>query len=205
MTEISKGTDNSSVKAQNSILDIFNWGCVWTCNKWSEEACDFVRNRMGMHKVEGVNGLLLAKYATPDVGIDVIEGNILVNAGIARLEDQLIGATTSPYNNSNARIGVGNSSTAVTASDTDLNAASGSSNRQFVTMDATFPSRSSQTFTFSATHTSGLSNFHWLEWGIDIGTTNGTTVVTPLLNHKQEDLGTKTTGSWQIQGAITIS
>ena len=60
-------------------------------------------------------------------------------------------------------------------------------------MDATFPSRASQTVTWQSSHTSGLSNFAWQEWGIDNGTANSTTVVTPLLNHKVESLGTKVT------------
>jgi hypothetical protein len=133
-------------------------------------------------------------------------GNLLVNAGIQRLEDQLIGATTAPYNNTNCRLGVGNVSTAAVATDTDLGAAAGAANRQFVLMDATFPSRAGQVITFRATFTGGLANFVWAEWALDIGTANGTTVTAPMLNHKISALGTKVSGAqWVFTVTVTIS
>ncbi len=134
------------------------------------------------------------------------EDNLLVNAGAARIEDLLIGVAVQAYNNTNCRIGTGNSSTAAQATDTDLNAAAGSSNRQFMVMDSTFPSRSSQTITFRSTFTSALGNYAWQEWGIDNGTANGTTVVAVFLNHKVTSLGTKVSGaSWQFTVTLVIS
>lgn len=143
---------------------------------------------------------------------EVIEskGNLLLNVGINRLEDLLIGAlsgSTNVFSNGNSRVGVGNSATAAAASQTDLQAAAGSSNRQFKVMDATFPSRSSQTVTWQSSFTSGEANFVWNEWMIDFTNvaSNGTTVGTTPLNRKVESLGTKTTGTWTLQVAITIS
>ncbi len=145
------------------------------------------------------------KLLVPDE-VTFTKGNLLVNAGIQRLEDQLIGVTTAPYNNTNCRLGVGDTSTAAVATDTDLGAAAGSTHRQFVVMDSTYPSRSGQVITFRATFTSGLANFAWAEWGIDIGTANGTTVTTPLLNHKIASLGTKVSGAqWVFTVTVTIS
>lgn len=131
------------------------------------------------------------------------EGNQLVNVGIDRLLDQLIGATTSPYNNTNCRIGVGDSSTAFAASQTDLQAAT---NKLWNTMDATFPSRSAETVTFKATFATGDANFVWNEWAIDRGTAQSTTVTSPMLNRKVQSMGTKASGStWALTVTITVA
>lgn len=130
-------------------------------------------------------------------------GNLVTNAGIQRIIDQLIGATTAPYNNTNCRLGVGNSSTAASAGQTDLQASAGSSNRQFKMMDSTYPSRSSQTMTFKATFASGEAQFAWNEWCIDKGTADGTTVTAPMLNRKVSSMGTKGAVSWALTVTIT--
>jgi hypothetical protein len=154
-------------------------------------------------------------YATP---YDVVtsEGNLLTRLGLQRIGDRLIGTgSNQALDATHTRIGVGNGTTAAATTDTDLSAAAGSSNRQFVVVDSA-PTRgtgaSSGVYTFVATHTTGLSNFHWQEWGIDGGTANGTTVTsdtntTPgLFNHKVTDLGTKTSASaWVFTVTCTIS
>lgn len=146
-----------------------------------------------------------------EAGIDPYEvleddGNLLTNQGIQRLEDLLIGVAVQAYNNTNARIGTGNSATAAAVTDIDLGAAAGAGNRQFVLMDATFPSRATNTITFRATFTSTLGNYAWQEWGIDNGTANGTTVTAAFLNHKITSWGTKVSGaSWQFTVTLVIS
>lgn len=129
------------------------------------------------------------------------EGNILVNAGIQRLEDLLIGAGGTAFNNGNSRIGVGNSTTAAAAGQTDLQGAS----KYFMTMDATFPSRSSQTITWKATFASGVAQFAWEEWCIDNGTAAGSTVTTPILNRKVQAFGTKGATTWVHTATLVIS
>jgi hypothetical protein len=60
--------------------------------------------------------------------------------------------------------------------------------------------------TFTAAFGSGVANFAWEEWGIDNGTTDGTTVVAPLLNRRVEAMGTKASGStWTVTATITVS
>ena len=134
-------------------------------------------------------------------------GNLLMNVGAQRLIDQLIGVTTLPFDNTHCRLGVGDSSTAVAASQTDLQAAAGATHRQFKMMDATYPSRSDQTMTFKATFASGEAQFAWNEWCIDQGTADGTTVTAPMLNRKVPSggLGTKGAVSWVLTVAITPS
>jgi hypothetical protein len=133
------------------------------------------------------------------------EGNLLMNAGIQRMLDLLIGAGGQALNSTHARVGVGNSTTAAAATQTDLQAAAGSGNRQFEVMDASFPSRSGQTLTFQSSFSTGEANFAWQEWCVDAGTVAGTTVTAPMLNRKVESLGTKATGTWVLAVAITIS
>lgn len=130
---------------------------------------------------------------------EVIEGdgNILVNTGIALLEDLLIGAGGTVFSNANAYLGVGDSTTAAAASQTDLQAAT---NKTRKAMDATYPSRSAQTLTFRSTFGSSDANHGWKEWGTFNASTAGT-----MLNRKVTDFGTKTTGTWALQITIIIS
>lgn len=131
------------------------------------------------------------------------EGNALLNAGIAKLEDLLIGAGGTAFNNANSRIGVGDSSTAVNvATDTTLVAAT---NKYFMTMDATFPSRAAQTITWKATFAAGVAQFAWNEWVIDSGTAANTTATTPTLNRKVQSFGTKGATTWVMTATLVIT
>lgn len=132
-------------------------------------------------------------------------GNLLLNAGITRLLSLLIGGGGQAYDTTpHARIGVGDSTTAAVATQTDLQA---SSNKYYMTMDNSFPSVSGQSVTFKATFGSGVANFPWQEWGVDNGTVANTGPgVAPMLNRKVESLGTKTSGgTWILTVTITIS
>lgn len=130
--------------------------------------------------------------------------NLLLNAGIQRMLDLLIGAGGQAFNAANSRIGVGNSSTAAAATQTDLQAAAGSSNRQFKLVSNV--SRSAQTITWTASFSTSQANFDWLEFGIDPGTADGTTVVAPLLNRKVIAAGTKPSSqTWVATATLTIS
>jgi hypothetical protein len=125
------------------------------------------------------------------------EGNILVNAGIALMLDKLIGAAGDVFSNANAHIGVGDSSTAASATQTDLQAAT---NKLRKAMEATYPSRSGQTMTWRSVFGAADANFAWAEWAIFNASSSGT-----MLNRKVESLGTKSGGSWQLTVSITIS
>lgn len=126
------------------------------------------------------------------------EGNLLVNAGIQKLEDLLIGAGGTVFDNTNAYLGVGDSSTAAAASQTDLQAAT---NKLRKAMDATYPSRASQTVTWRSTFASADANWAWQEWAIFNAAAAGT-----MLNRKVESLGTKVSGtSWVLTVTVSIS
>lgn len=133
----------------------------------------------------------------------VVDGNVLLNAGITRILNLLIGTgATQAFDATHTRIGVGDSSTAATASQTDLQAAT----NKLWNLVTAVGTVSSQTVTFTTTFASGDANFAWNEWAIDQGTAQGTTVTAPCLDRKVASMGTKTSaGSWVISIAITLS
>lgn len=102
------------------------------------------------------------------------------------------------YTNANSYLGVGDSSTAYSAAQTDLQAAT---NKLRKAMDATYPSLATNVATFRSTFGTSDANFAWEEWGVFNASSSGT-----MLSRKVETLGTKTSAqSWQLTVDITVS
>lgn len=157
---------------------------------------------------EGISSeMLRAIVGSPEEAIEV-EGNLLLNEGIQRFMDMTMIATLTGtgWNNANAFLGVGDSSTAEAATQTELQAAT---NRFYKAMNATYPSRSGQTSSFQSDFTSAEANYVWAEWAIASGATtasgSGFTTGTTNLNRKVAALGTKSTGTWTLTGQVTFS
>jgi hypothetical protein len=109
-----------------------------------------------------------------------------------------IGAAVTAFNNANAHLGVGDSTTAHTAGQTDLIAATNKMRRP---MDATYPSGATNVITFRSTFGTGDANWTWNEWGVFNGLSGGT-----MLSRKVEALGTKTnTQTWQFTATLTVT
>jgi len=122
----------------------------------------------------------------------------LTTAGITDAVKALIGESIDAFSNANARLGVGDSTTAFSAAHTDLQA---SSNKLRKAMEATYPSRSGLVVTFRSLFATGDANFAWAEWGVFNHASAGT-----MLSRKVEALGTKTSAqSWQLTSALTFS
>lgn len=177
-----------------------------TADAPNQDAADW-RCRFLIEKFDGD----ITSDSTP---YEVIEtDNIAMNGGISCLWQALIGNGTSTagqaltfFNNANAAIGVGDSTTAVAATQTNLQA---STNKLRKAMNATYPQHSDGTvigatsIVFQSTFATGDANFAWQELGIFNSTTDGTG---RMLNRKVESLGTKTSASsWQITATITIA
>lgn len=176
------------------------WRPVARVEKFSHEDLD----RLGLLDVDG--SALRAEGLKP-YGVAVSEGNLLANAGINRLLSLLIGGGGQAYTATYTRLGVGDGTTAATATDTNLAGPS----RYFKAMDNGFPHGSTaQTLTAQATYDTNTANFAWNEWAIDQGgagtSTSGTVVGAPLLNRKvpSPSLGTKTSGTWVLTVTILI-
>jgi len=122
----------------------------------------------------------------------------LTTAGRDLITAMIIGETTIDFNNANAKLGVGDSATAFSATQTDLQAAT---NKIRKPMETGYPTRSNNTLTFRATFQTHEANFTWQEWGIFNAASGGT-----MLNRKVENLGTKSSSDvWQLTVTLTVN
>lgn len=101
------------------------------------------------------------------------------------------------FNNANSYIGVGDSTTAFSASQTDLQA---SSNKARKGMEATFPTRTNNQLVFKSSFGTSDANFSWQEWGVFNASSGGV-----MLNRKVENLGQKSQGTWLLTVTLTIN
>lgn len=115
----------------------------------------------------------------------------LTNAGRNLLAAAAIGEAYTAFNNANAYIGVGDSTTVFNAAQTDLQAAT---NKLRKAMDSTYPTIATNVVTFRATFGTSDANFAWEEVAALNASTGGT-----MLNRVVSSLGTKTSAqSWQL-------
>lgn len=172
--ELSIGKDQMGIKNLNGILENFKEKAVWKINKFDE------------------NG----KF----IGESRIDGNLLLNEGINLLLSLLAGGAGTDFGNANAYLGVGDSSTAASASQTGLQAAT---NKLYKAMDASYPTYgTSQKITFKSTFTSAEANFNWNEFTV----ANGNSDAAVNLNRKVSAQGTKVSGqTWELTLEITLS
>jgi hypothetical protein len=118
------------------------------------------------------------------------------NAAATVMANAIIGGTYTPFNSANSYIGVGNSTTAFAAGQTDL---VGTSVRKAVT--GGYPQISGTTLTFQATFVDAEANFAWQEWGVFNAASGGS-----MLDRKVQSLGTKpNTEQWRITATVTIA
>lgn len=156
----------------------------------------------------------LEKYDTPN-GEDIAElepyevidreGNLLVIGGASALWQRLIGTAITAFDNTNAHIGVGDSTTAAADNQTDLVAAT---NKLRKAMDATYPTHTdsttaagAKTITYRSTFGTADANFAWQEWAVFNASTAGR-----MLNRKVESLGTKTSSAtWVFTCTLSLA
>jgi hypothetical protein len=124
------------------------------------------------------------------------EGNCLLNTGIDEIWDLICGDSANHFNNTGALIGVGDSNTAASASQTDLQAAS---NKTYKGMDSGYPTSTTQKATFKSSFGASDANYAWNEWVVKQATSG------KCLNRKVDSLGTKSGGTWTIQVDITLA
>lgn len=132
---------------------------------------------------------------------EVVEGdyNALVDSGIINLLNAMIGVAITAFSNANARLGVGDSSTAWATNQTDLQAAT---NKLRKGMNATYPTGTgTKTITFQSDFLTGEANWAWAEWGIF----NAASGATSMLSRKVESLGTKVSGTWTLTVTFTLA
>jgi len=123
------------------------------------------------------------------------EGNLLLNSGIDEMWDLITGDSANHFSNGSAQIGVGDSTTAAAATQTDLLG----TNKTYKGMDSGYPTSSSQKATFKASFGDSEANYAWNEWVVKQATSG------KCLNRKVESLGTKASGTWTLEVNVTLS
>lgn len=120
----------------------------------------------------------------------------LTNVGRNFMAGTVIANPATLFDNSNAYLGVGDGTTAFSASQTDLQG----TNKYRQGMAATYPTIATNVLTFRSLFATGNANFAWEEWGTFNASSSGT-----MLNRLVESLGTKTSAqSWQLTVDITV-
>jgi len=178
--------------------------------KHSAEAEAYLKERLGRDPV-------LADYEryriTPD---EVMEGpqpgNLLLNVGINQLWTECGPTGVQPWNSTHGAIGVGDSTTAAAAGQTDLQAVT---NKYYQAWAGNPTTGASQAIVFQSTFATGNGNFAWNEYGVVVpntattytsGTTKQASYV--MLNRKAGSglLGTKTSAqSWTFTVTMTLA
>jgi len=121
----------------------------------------------------------------------------LTNAMRNHLAGLAIGTGT-PFNAANAYLGVGDSTAAFAATQTDLQAAT---NKLRKGMDASYPQVASNVITMRATFGTSEANFAWQEWASFNAASGGV-----MQQRKVESLGTKTSAmAWTLTVTITYA
>lgn len=120
----------------------------------------------------------------------------LTTAGVNFLAQAAVGQGT-VFNASNARLGVGNGSTAFSASQTDLQGSS----KLRKSMDSGYPIVAAPKLTFKSTFLPADANFAWNEWGIFNAASGGV-----MLNRVVESNGTKQSNqTWVLEVEVTFA
>jgi hypothetical protein len=133
-----------------------------------------------------------------------MEGNLLMTAGVLRIWQKLRGDAGNAFNNTNSRLGVGDSATAEAAGQTDLQAAT---NKLRKGMETGWPKvgtadglAGDDDMEFKSSFGTAEANFVWAEWGIFDSASAGL-----MLNRKVQALGTKATGTWVLTVTISLA
>jgi len=131
---------------------------------------------------------------------NIIEGNMLLNEGITEFLALLAGTGGTAFSNANARLGVGDSTTAAAATQTALQAPT---NKLYKAMEASYPTVTNQSIAFRSVFGTSEANFAWEEFSVMNGADEGTA---KNLNRKVSAQGTKVSGQiWQLDLTITFS
>jgi hypothetical protein len=161
-----------------------NWLCRFRLSKYREDIEEYRGREEEFHRI-------FSPYK-----IIEREGNCLLNTGIDEMWDLITGASSNYFNNANAQIGVGDSSTAADPSQTDLQAGT---NKTYKGMESGYPTSTSQKATFKASFGASDANYAWNEWVVKQASS------AICLNRKVESLGTKSGGTWTLEVDITLS
>lgn len=174
------GRGVGSVFSRNKLFlsDRLRYGTEWKIRRWRSEK----DHRSG---------------ADP-YSVSEFKKNLLLNEGINELFTLICSSSGTKFDNTNARLGVGNSNAAEGAGQTALQGGT----TTFKAMDGGFPTYgTSQKATWRATFQAGDGNHSWDEFTVDNGA-----AANKNLNRKVSAQGVKTNGQvWELTLEITLS
>ena len=178
------------------VKDSLKLKTLWKIYKWKDENDEVSRFLQQGGSIEQA----IKAFGEP-FGVEEIHGNIALNEGIQLALEIIAGidTTSSKWSNASAYLGVGDSNTAESATQTGLQAAT---NKAYKAMDSTYPQRTNQTLEWRATFGSSDANFAWEEYTV----VNASSDTGKNLNRKISSKGTKASGeSWTLVLQITAS
>lgn len=189
--------------------DAVRWHCHTKVEKYDLTDVDEADLRL----LSGEDQVALAAALGIDAEVVEVEGNLLMYGGASVLWQALIGNASGTagqaltrFDNTNAAIGVGDSTTAAAATQTNLQA---STNKLRKAMDATYPQHTDATtsgaasIVFRSTFATSDANWAWQEWGVFNSATDATG---RMLQRKVESLGTKTSAAaWTLTVTLTLA
>ena len=180
----------------NQTSDRVGWRAYWRLLKFNDPNNEIARTlQAGMSTPQ-----VIRVFSNALLGSENFESNIALNEGLQELIDHICGlGTPTKWDNTNARLGVGDSNTAEAATQTGLQAAT---NKTFKAMDTGYPQRSGQTAEWRATFDSSEANYAWEEYTV----VNGSDDSGKNLNRKVASKGTKASGeTWTLSLQITFA
>ena len=176
--------------------------------KYDAADIEWAKAKLDLPSVDGTD-LANLKITPYEITKGAQPGNVLVNVGINQLWARCVTAEQ-VWDTTHTGIGVGTSTTAGAAAQTDLLGGS----QRWNACDASFPSApGSQQMLFQATYGTSEANFAWEEYGLAIPDTTSTSTsgaTKPanylLLNRKATSLGTKTSSNvWVFTVTMTLA
>ena len=195
--------------------DTITWSPEILVHKYSADTLAAIADHLG-HEPSGGDLIALREsghFPADDAAHE--EGNLLTTAGVTRIMSLLAGAGGAAFNNAQAIVGVGTSTTAAAVADTKLGGDGSTSTAYYQGADASYPTVNAGVLTCYSTFGTANANFAWNEWCFAIATgtlTPGATLASVgtspiLMNHKAPvSLGTKSAGTtWQSQLTLSIS
>lgn len=124
--------------------------------------------------------------------------NLLLNEGITEMLTIIASSSGTKWDNANAYLGVGDGTTAESASQTGLQG----TNKFYKRMYTGFPQISGQRVTWMSQFTGTEANFNWREFTV----ANGNSDSAKNLNRKVSNQGTKASGQiWELTLQMTFS
>jgi uncharacterized cupin superfamily protein len=176
--------------------DKISWKTHWRIDKFRDPDDEVAKALHG--GLPTAEALRLFKDAF--VGNEEWDANVALDEGLQELIDIICGlGTPTKWDNTNARLGVGDSNTAEAATQTGLQAAT---NKTYKAMDASYPQRSNQTAEWRATFGTSDANYAWEEYTV----VNAASDSGKNLNRKISSKGTKASGeTWTLSLQITFS